>query len=228
MGLQLLAVGLWSGFVSMDTTAAMQIMISRPLVSCMVTGLILGDYQLGLLIGIYLELIWINELPVGAVFFAEGNIGSVAATAVAYYTFQASYRLEPSIALSLVSAIIISHIGGMLVELMRSLNSRNFDRLLADKDITIAKVESAHYKGIGMAFMLGFLITPIFAVLLGRLVLPALIGFLPLAIDSFLEPINIAFLGAGGGILLFMFAKNKKYWWMIFTGIALGLLFIIK
>ncbi len=225
MWLELLALGLWSGVVSMDTTAAMQVMISRPLVSCLITGAILGDYQLGLIIGIYLELLWINELPIGAAKFLEGNVGATAAAAIAVFTFQNSLRLVPSIALSLLIAIVISHLGGYLVKKMRYVNGDAFDKLLVDPDISAAKVEKLHYKGIFYSFLIGLVIIPVFAVVFGWFALPLLIMWLPVAVDQFLEPINVAFLGVGSAILIFMFTRHKQ-WWMIFLGFCLGLMYL--
>ncbi len=85
---EIMLVSLWGGLVSMDTTAFLQIMTSRPIVACTVAGLILGNLQLGLLIGILLELAYISELPVGAAKFSESNVGAVSAAAVADLTIR--------------------------------------------------------------------------------------------------------------------------------------------
>lgn len=50
----------------LDRTAALQVMISRPLVAAALTGLLLGDLRSGLAIGVLLELLWLSRLPVGA------------------------------------------------------------------------------------------------------------------------------------------------------------------
>ncbi len=226
MWLELLALGLWSGVVSMDTTAVMQVMISRPLVSCLITGAILGDYQLGLIIGIYLELLWINELPIGAAKFLEGNVGATAAAAIAVYSFQNSLRIVPSIVFSLLLALAISHLGGYLVKKMRYVNGDAFDKLLVDPNISAAKVEKLHFKGILYSFLIGIVIIPVFAVVLGWFALPLLISWLPVSVDQFLEPVNAAFLGVGSAILMFMFTRHKQ-WWMIFIGFCAGLLYLL-
>jgi len=52
-------------FLSLDTTAVGQFMISRPIVVGTVIGLLVGDPCLGLGIGGLIELLWIGQLPVG-------------------------------------------------------------------------------------------------------------------------------------------------------------------
>ena len=83
MWLELIAISLWGGVVALDTAAAFQIMISQPLVACSVAGLILGNLPLGLMIGIFLQLLWMAEIPAGAAFTPESNVGSAAAAAIA-------------------------------------------------------------------------------------------------------------------------------------------------
>lgn len=53
------------GILSLDRTAAFQVMVSRPVVAAPVIGYILGDAMTGLLIGGVLELFFIGGLPVG-------------------------------------------------------------------------------------------------------------------------------------------------------------------
>lgn len=53
------------GLLSLDRTAAFQVMVSRPIVAAPVVGYVLGDAVTGLLIGGVLELLFIGGLPVG-------------------------------------------------------------------------------------------------------------------------------------------------------------------
>jgi len=54
-------------FLSLDTTAAGQFMVSRPIVVGPLIGWLTGDPLLGLGVGALVELIWIGQLPVGNV-----------------------------------------------------------------------------------------------------------------------------------------------------------------
>ncbi|MDZ7376332.1 MAG: PTS sugar transporter subunit IIC, partial [candidate division KSB1 bacterium] len=58
----LLLVSFIGGIVAMDTAAAWQIMISQPVVACPLLGWLLGDVELGLTIGILLELPWLINI----------------------------------------------------------------------------------------------------------------------------------------------------------------------
>jgi len=50
----------------LDRVAVLQIMISRPIVAAPLVALILGEPQIGLQIGVMVELLWLARLPVGA------------------------------------------------------------------------------------------------------------------------------------------------------------------
>ncbi|MBI5901960.1 MAG: PTS sugar transporter subunit IIC [Deltaproteobacteria bacterium] len=58
-------VSLAGGFLSLDRTAALQTMVSRPIVAAPVIGYILGNPSAGLIVGALLELIFIGDFPVG-------------------------------------------------------------------------------------------------------------------------------------------------------------------
>lgn len=55
----------------------LQVMISRPVVSGAIIGLILGDLYVGLITGALIELLWIDRLPVGTVVPPNDTISAV-------------------------------------------------------------------------------------------------------------------------------------------------------
>jgi len=67
----------------LDRTAAVQMMLSRPLVAAPLTGLVLGEAGTGLLVGSVLELLWLSRLPVGASVPHDETQVAVGATALA-------------------------------------------------------------------------------------------------------------------------------------------------
>ena len=69
--------------LGLDRTAALQIMISRPLVAGPLVGLLLGDPASGLTIGMLLELLWLCRLPVGANIPHDDTQVTVGATTLA-------------------------------------------------------------------------------------------------------------------------------------------------
>jgi len=54
-----------------------QVMVSRPVVSASVIGLLLGDPYVGMITGALIELIWIDRLPVGTVVPPNDTISAV-------------------------------------------------------------------------------------------------------------------------------------------------------
>ncbi len=64
MAMKILLVSLVGGILGLDRIV-LQAMVSRPIVSAPLIGLILGDVYTGLIVGALLELFWIDRLPIG-------------------------------------------------------------------------------------------------------------------------------------------------------------------
>jgi mannose/fructose/N-acetylgalactosamine-specific phosphotransferase system component IIC len=222
MWLDFLIISLWGGVVAADTTAAFQFMVSHPIVSCAVVGLLLGNFPLGFMIGIILELIWLNEIPTGGAKFSEGNVGATVAAACAIMATSVTSRETTSVVLSLFVAVGVAILAGTLVDVMRKVNTNIYDQLLNAETRTVATVQRAHYKGIIMSFVLGFGITFIILALLVPFILPFVVNLIPSSFEKHLQPIVTAFMGVGCGVLLFIF-KDHKYWWLVFIGLVVGL-----
>ena len=207
----------------MDTTAAFQFMISHPIVACGVVGLILGNFPLGFMVGIVLELIWLNEIPTGSAKFSEGNVGATVAAACAIFTASTTSRTFTSVVIALFIAVLVSILAGHLVGVMRSINTKIYDNLLECQDFSVGQIQKAHLKGILMSFILGFSVTFIALAVLIPYVLPHIVRFIPARFDSTIQPLITAFMGVGCGVLLYIF-KDHKYWWLVFAGLILGLI----
>ncbi|OGC08575.1 hypothetical protein A2V82_14655 [candidate division KSB1 bacterium RBG_16_48_16] len=221
MWLEILAVSLWGGLVALDTTAALQILVSHPLVSCSVVGLILGNFPLGFMIGIVLELVWLNEIPVGAAPFAEGNIGATVAASVAIMTVEQTARSGAVLFLSLMIGVLVSVIGGRLVIFVRYVNSNLYHKLINVQSLSTRRIVRTHYSGIFFSFILGFLLTMTSVLLFAKIMFPPLIHVIPERLDPALGLVMATFLGAGCGVLFYMFFKQKK-WWLIGLGVLGG------
>lgn len=224
---ELFLASVWGGVVAMDTTAAFQAMISRPMVSCTVVGLMLGNVPLGLTIGVLLELLYINELPVGAAKFSESNVGAVAAATVAIFVHQQLPQREiAAIALSLFLGIIISYLGGKLVVLMRRINSRIYSKLLDTDPLTPWHIDLAQFWGILLSFVLGFASVFLTAWVFTNRMIWALHQF-PQTYDKILQPAMAGLLGAGCAFLAYMFWEQSKRGWLLTLGLAIGLVLYI-
>ena len=62
---EIFVLSVLGALLSLDATAVGQVLISQPLLACPIIGLVLGDLQTGLLVGVLLQLIWVGKLPVG-------------------------------------------------------------------------------------------------------------------------------------------------------------------
>ena len=79
-----LAIGAGAALVcGLDRIAALQIMISRPIVAAPLVGWLLGDVAVGLEIGLMVELLWQARLPVGAAIPPDDTQVSIAGTVLA-------------------------------------------------------------------------------------------------------------------------------------------------
>ncbi|MDR1683901.1 MAG: PTS sugar transporter subunit IIC [Elusimicrobiota bacterium] len=74
-----------AAFLELDTTCAGQFLISRPLVAGSVLGALTGNFFIGLQLGVFIELIYLDFLPIGGVVPPSGAI--TAALAVLLFHF---------------------------------------------------------------------------------------------------------------------------------------------
>ncbi len=216
----LLVVSAWGGIVALDTTAAMQVLISRPLVSCSIVGLLLGSFAMGFLAGLIFELLYLDELPVGGALFTEGNVGATIAAALAILLEQRIGRPDLVVPMAALAGILMSMAGAQMVVLMRTINTRIYSRLLEVKRITPGTINRYHIFCIALMFLAGALLT--FASIIVFLhLLQGLAQYIPVSVDRHLHPILFAFMGVGCGVLLYVFYERKTWWHMV-VGLGFG------
>ncbi|MBI5683175.1 MAG: PTS sugar transporter subunit IIC [Deltaproteobacteria bacterium] len=81
--LQAFIASIAGGVISLDRSAAFQIMISRPIVAGPLIGIVCGSLTIGIVIGAILELLWIGDLPVGGHIPSHETAAVVIAVAIA-------------------------------------------------------------------------------------------------------------------------------------------------
>ena len=227
MWVDIFLASLWGGVVALDTTAVLQIQISRPMVACSIIGLILGNFELGFTIGILLELLYISELPVGGANFAEGNVGSAAAAAISILTVrQVPDRTNVIIVCALLISVALSWFGGVLVRLMRHLNSLVYDSILKKKLITPSHANLGQLVGIILAFSMGFLNLFISCSIFARLI-PKFLYYLPAAFDKVLHPVIGGLLAVGCVYLVHIFWTQGERKRLFAIGIVIGVTLIL-
>jgi PTS system mannose-specific IIC component len=80
MTLKLVVVSIAGGVLCLDRIV-LQSMISRPIVAAPLIGLILGDPYTGLIAGAFIELLWVDRLPIGAYVPPNDTVAAILITA---------------------------------------------------------------------------------------------------------------------------------------------------
>ena len=218
---EILLISIIGGIVSVDTASGWQVMISQPVVACPIIGLIFGDPQLGLLMGILLELPWLTNVPLGGVHGSEGNLGSVAATGVAIHLKELNVNTENIIVIiSIMYSLIISRAGIYLVEYVRRSNLHLIH--LADaaaEQGDLKKITQLNLTGLLYSFILGFILILI-GILVGILILPPLAKFIHSDFDTAFGMAKYGLLGLGMGSIATLLISKKTRWYLLIPFIA--------
>ena len=218
MALNTLLVGLVSAITFSDSTAVGQFMISRPIVSAPLMGLLLGDIQTGIFVGILLELLWVGTLPVGAFVPPESTFAAVNTVAIAVLTDNVA---KGDIILIFLLLTPFTFLARFLEDKIRSRNnalSKCADRAVIEG--RYGSIQKLHFLGLSMFFIKTFLVSSL-AVALGVLLVPRIVE---------LVPINILdILSLGGDILPLIgvavvidLLLTKNNWWYPILGFMLA------
>ena len=79
---------LLGGWVGADTTAALQLMVSQPVVAAWLAGVVVGQPAAGLAVGVILQVIWGRSFAMGGASFPVVGPGAVVAGALAGWASQ--------------------------------------------------------------------------------------------------------------------------------------------
>ena len=155
------------GLVSMDTTSGPQVMVSEPLVSCALIGLLFGTPATGLLLGVLFQLLWLDYMPLGAVRFTDHNMAAFIATASLLMAGRAYGIEEGALRAGIIPAVLFGVLVGYLGLQTTGYIWRRNDRIGDDlvREIqggNVPGVFRAHLSGIGMSFLKGALMTILF------------------------------------------------------------------
>ena len=96
MILKVFIVSAVGGMLCLDRIL-IQAMLARPIVSAPLIGLILGDLYTGLIAGAFLELIWIDRVPIGAYIPPNDTLAAILITASAILAGQNLGQLSPAL-----------------------------------------------------------------------------------------------------------------------------------
>ncbi|MGH7569762.1 MAG: PTS sugar transporter subunit IIC [Gemmatimonadales bacterium] len=109
----------WGTLVGLDLVSVPQMMIARPIVAGAGAGLLLGDFEMGLRLGILFELFQFDILPVGAVRYPEYGPATIAAVAAGQSAGGAL-----GVGLGAVVGLFTAMVGGASIHWLRRANGR--------------------------------------------------------------------------------------------------------
>ena len=181
-----------SAFVAQDTTAGPQLLVSEPLVAGPLAGWILGDFGVGLVIGIAAQLIWSGAVPAGSVRFLDVNVGTVCVVVAAVVVGGSSLAM----AASLVWLVPVGLLGSVLTEANRRINGQIVASVRPESDGS-RLIACRHLAGWAIAGVRG-IVTAAIGVPLGVVVVRAL----SLWAEPYVNPVLVwsGVFGAAAGV----------------------------
>ena len=169
--------------IYLDRTHALQMMISRPVVTGTIIGFLAGNVGMGLLMGAIIELLWIRDIPVGTFVPPDETILTVLVASVGVLRLDASGWKE----ISLYVYALLIFLPATYLSLQVELALRNVNNALwrlasqAVENGQDSRVPLYHWGAAAIAFsahfllLLGFLLGGLYFI---RLTFPLLPAFL--------------------------------------------------
>ena len=148
--------------LELDNTYIGQFLISRPLFIGTILGALTGNLFLGLQVGIFTELIYIDYLPIGGVVPPSGAITSA-------ITILMNYFFKMDIYFAFFIGIVCGQIFAFLEKFLRSKRSQNLDEI--DKKLMLLKLKpgTVIFKNIALEFAVIFVFLALSMIMFGPL-----------------------------------------------------------
>lgn len=198
-----LILGLVGVFTILDSRLLGRLNFERPLISCTIVGLLLGDLQTGLAVGASIELMSLGLVVIGAASPPDMNMAAIICAAFAILT-------DASVETALALAVPIAVLGQILGVLMRTILS-NLTHV-ADKAIAegnFRRARSMHIVWGTTLYSLMYFVPIFLAVYLGTDVVQKLVEVIPGWLTDGLN-LGSKFLTAYGIALLMSSMLNKN------------------
>ena len=179
---KILILSLFSGLLGLDATAALQVMVCRPLVVGGAVGWMLGDPALGLAIGSLVEMLWIGGVPVGALVPPDGTQAATVAAAVAIVLGHNSRfpgAGDAAAALGVIAALAVGVLGARAEIFQRRLTGllvRRAERAVDEG--SLRDLRGVIFGALGLAWLHGFAVCAV-CLAVGLPVLGLLLTALP-------------------------------------------------
>jgi mannose/fructose/N-acetylgalactosamine-specific phosphotransferase system component IIC len=217
--------------LSLDRTAWGQLMISRPVVLAPIIGLLCGNAAVGLLVGVLIELLWINELPVGSAIPSDDTLFAAVASGV-ITTIVTSRNISNSVGIGSLTFLVFATMipmasqGKKIDILARKYN----EKILTEMETCLLvsnpdQAVSLHLKG-----LIHFLACNFVAILISSgillLTMPYLHSLIPESIQKIMNGLLVIFPLVGIATLLS--GIHKKNILTLFILLALGFSFLLQ
>lgn len=204
-------LAIWAAICTFDLFS-FQTSLYRPLIAGSITGLILGDFQQGLVIGATLELMWLGVTGIGAYVPPDVISGSIIGTAVGIISGQGSVA---GIAIAVPVAVVCQQLD-ILARTFAISFTHKADKLAEEGDID----------GIDKCQLIGFPMyaltraVPVFlAIFFGADFVENIFSYVPEVVMNGLT-VSGAILPALGFGMLLSLMLNKKLWVFMLLGFA--------
>lgn len=198
-----LILGLVGVFCILDSRLLGRLNFERPLITCTIVGLLLGNLPVGLTVGASIELMSMGIVNIGAAAPPDMNMAAIICSAFAILT-------DASVETSLALAIPIAVLGQMLGVLMRTILS-NLTHV-ADRAIgegKFARARSMHIVWGTILYSLMYFVPIFLAVYLGTDFVQKVVEVIPAWLTDGLN-LSSKFLTAYGLALLLSIMLNKE------------------
>jgi mannose/fructose/N-acetylgalactosamine-specific phosphotransferase system component IIC len=213
-------ISLVGSLIVLDTTVAFQFLISQPLIACTLLGWFLGDPYLGLQIGVFLQLLWLSNMPVGASIVPEGNFAAIVITALVIRYSHLLPNFYTVLIIAILFGVFISYLGGQLVKINRKSNLYLLKKVIND----IKKGNDHPLSYINFISLIFHYMGMFFAILVALNVgdfLYSGIDIIPIEWEIYFKRASFVVLGVGAGLIIPVFSERYSKT-IILTGILIG------
>lgn len=207
-------IALISASVFMESRIGGQHMLDRPIILAPIIGLVMGEFQTGLVIGGTLELIWIGAVGIGTAVPPDVIVGSALATAFAIHS---NASAEAALALAVPIATL-----AQLVQIGVNMINTTFVHI-ADRAAETGndkRISQSVWFGAALYFFSKFFLV-FFGFLLGADAFANIVKIIPSFILSGLQ-VATGFLPALGIAMLMRITMDKKFNIFLFFGFLLS------
>jgi len=218
-----LLLGLLGGILALDDTALAQTWFGQPLASGILAGLICGDPWTGLAIGLPLQLVLLNNLPIGQTFTGDHVTGVVSVVGAAACGDRAltSGLLHGSVeALAwpdwlMIAAVVISLAGHFLIQAERRAHG-DWMRAghLSLRDGSLGRLDRIHLRCLLVTMLRGMVMTVLFLALVRSLWMPLFDRLAPAVLQA-VGMLPILLPGLGLGALWDRFGWRSSWGWVL-------------